>query len=137
MQIWEEIVENEKRIFDGERIIQVPVAKVATWLQKSGVVADSDKAKELIQRLLKRDLQSTADTGLISQQEFFRFFFVGMFKCSLNRLAQSLEREIRKGTIPDQLSMATKLDMLQRNSLVSGILNRDSENSKQAKQIIN
>ena len=129
-QIWEEIVIDEPRLFEGEKINQVPVSKVASWFTKTGVDADADKAKETIQRLLKRDLQSAADTGLISKSEFFSFFFVGMFKCALNRLAQSLEREVKKGNIPASLTMATKLDILSRTGLVDGILNSQSENHK-------
>ena len=60
-----------------------------------------------------------------------------MFKCALNRLAQSLEREVKKGNIPESLSMATKLDILSRTGLVEGILNTQSEKHKQAKQILN
>lgn len=105
---------------------------VLRWVCEEGIALDMEKAQEIIDSYIGKDLMTA---GEVSQTEFNKLFQKGMFKNSLIKIANTFEKQVQDGLISADLSLRCKLDYFQRNGMLKG-LDRNSDTHKDTKKML-
>lgn len=132
--MWTRHVKAHYKRDDDIFVNELPVKPILQFFVKQEIALDRDKARQAIEQEIQCPLESE---NMISFKEFSQIFCRGMFKQALIKAAETFISQMQHKTqrLKD-MNLKQKIDMYQRNQIISGLKAPGSNKYAETKAIL-